>query len=175
MNKKLLLFLILVIGLLSGLYFFSKNPSPSFGFNSYCAFCDSSVIERQKFYEDELVVALYIHKPIFPGHCLIIPKRHIERFEMLTDVEIAKMGKAIKKVNQAVKKVYGTSSYLLYQKNGREVGQSVPHVHFHYLPRKTGDDSTLKFIIRMYIANAKQPISSEDMQEAIEKLREAIE
>lgn len=94
---------------------------------------------------------------------------------MLTDAEITQIGRVIKKVNQAVMQVFGTSSYLLLQKNGLEVGQSVPHVHFHYIPRKTGDDSAIQFIIKMYIANAKQPISQNEMRENVEKLRKAIE
>lgn len=78
-----------------------------------CAFCDREVLLRQKFYEDELVLVLYTHKPIFPGHCLIIPKRHVERFEMLSDDEIDQMGRVTKKVHQAVMQVFKTRSYLL--------------------------------------------------------------
>jgi histidine triad (HIT) family protein len=137
----------------------------------YCPFCDSNVLNQQTFYEDDLVLALYTHKPIFPGHCLIIPKRHVERFEELTSEEITQIGEMIKKVNQAVEKVFDTSSYLLLQKNGSEVGQSVPHVHFHYIPRKANDSSTLKFLIKMYIANIKGPISPDEMRENIEKLK----
>lgn len=175
MHKKLYIFSFVFICLISGTYFlFIKTPSDPFS-NNYCAFCNPAVIEKQTFYEDELVLALYTHKPIFPGHCLIIPKRHVERFEMLTDAEITQIGKVIKKVNQAVMKVFGTSSYLLLQKNGYEVGQTVPHVHFHYVPRKAGDDSAMQFIAKMYIANVKQPISTEEMHEIILKLRTAIE
>jgi histidine triad (HIT) family protein len=144
-------------------------------YNDYCAFCDPVVLKNQKFYEDDLVLALYTHKPIFPGHCLIISKRHVERFETLTDDEITQIGRVVKKVNQAVEKVFKTSSYLLLQKNGREVGQSVPHVHFHYVPRVAGDGSSIKFILKMYIANVKWPISQDEMHETVERLRQAIE
>ena len=175
MGKKLSLFTIVLVCLVGGAYFFFAKPFSPPSFKDSCAFCDPTVLNNQKFYEDDLVLALYTHKPILPGHCLIVPKRHVERFEMLTDAEITHIGRVIKKVNQAVMKVFGTSSYLLLQKNGREVGQSIPHVHFHYVPRKAGDDSTIQFIVKMYIANAKQPISQEEMHEVVEKLRNAIE
>lgn len=139
-----------------------------------CAFCSDEVLKRQTFYEDDRVLALYTHKPIYPGHCLIIPKRHVERFEMLTDEEIVAIGQVIKKVNRAVEEVFETSAYLLWEKNGREVGQSVPHVHFHYIPRKKGDDSTLAFLFNMFLANLKSPISEQEMQETVEKLKAAI-
>lgn len=175
MRRKLSLFLVVFICIAVGSYFFLSKPFSRSCFNVYCAFCDPAVLNSQKFYEDDLVLALYTHKPILPGHCLIISKRHVERFEMLTDAEITQIGKVIKKVNQAVIKVFETSSYLLLQKNGLEVGQSVPHVHFHYVPRKAGDDSSIQFILKMYIANAKKPISHDEMQEIVEKLKQAIE
>jgi len=175
MCKKLSLLTIVLICLMGGTYFLFIKPFSHSSFNDCCAFCDPAVLNYQKFYEDDFVFALYTHKPILPGHCLIVSKRHVERFEMLTDAEIAQIGRVIKKVNQAVMKIFGTSSYLLLQKNGIEVGQSVPHVHFHYIPRKAGDDSTIQFIAKMYIANVKQPISHNEMGETVEKLRQAIE
>lgn len=167
---KLPLFIVLFLCLIGSIYLLFVQPLSHASFDT-CAFCDQTVLDNQKFYEDDLVFALYTHKPIFPGHCLIIPKRHVERFEMLTDAEITQIGRVIKKVNQVVEKTFNTSSYLLLQKNGREVGQSVPHVHFHYIPQKTGNSPTLPFIVSMYIANAKQPISQGEMHDTVEKLR----
>lgn len=175
MCKKLSLLMIVLGFLMGGVYFLFIKPFSRSSFHDYCAFCNQTVLNNQKFYEGDLVIALYTHKPILPGHCLIVSKRHVERFEMLTEAEIAEIGRVIKKVNQAVMKVFGTSSYLLVQKNGLEVGQSVPHVHFHYVPRKAGDDSTVQLIVKMYIANAKQPISQDEMCQTVEKLRHAIE
>lgn len=140
----------------------------------YCAFCDQDVLCRQKFYEDDLVLALYTHKPIFPGHCLIIPKRHVKRFEELTDAEVTQIGRVIKQVNQAVSNVFHTAAYLLLQKNGEEVGQTVPHVHFHYIPREAGDDSAVKFILRMYLVNAQSPLPADEIQLCVEQLRKAM-
>src|SRR4029078_13357621 len=128
-----------IVLIFAGTFFYFSFDSTNSLKNDYCPFCDSKVIEYQKFYEDDLVIALYTHRPIFPGHSLIIPKRHVERFEMLNDQEITRISQVIKKVDKAAQKVFGTSAYLLLQKNGREVGQTVPHVHFHYIPRKTGD------------------------------------
>lgn len=174
MRKTLSLLVIVSIFLGGGLYFFIPSPSLHFPLNGYCAFCDPSIVNHQNFYEDDLVCALYTHKPILPGHCLIIPKRHVERFELLTSEEIAQIGNVIKKVNLAVMEVFGTSSYLLLQKNGLDVGQTVPHVHFHYVPRKSGDNSVLQFIIKMFTANIKPAISKKEMRETIEKLKQAM-
>jgi histidine triad (HIT) family protein len=140
----------------------------------YCAFCDPQVIAAQKFYEDDQIVALYTHKPVVPGHSLIIPKRHSERFEQITEEESAAMTRVIKKVDQAASRVFHTSSYLLLQKNGIETGQTVPHVHFHYMPRKAGETSMMKFLLQLIIANHKKPIAPSEMKEVCEKMKEAM-
>ncbi len=90
---------------------------------------------------------------------------------MLSDEEILQIGRVTKKVNQAASKVFKTSSYLLLQKNGLEVGQTVPHVHFHYIPRADGDTSTLKFFAKMYISNFLKPLSSVEMEQVVKSLK----
>ena len=174
MQKKTVITLLLLASILGGTYLLSSNKTTAHDFGNYCAFCDPKIINSQKFYEDDLVLALYTHKPIFPGHCLIIPKRHVQRFEALSEDEITQIGKVIKKVNLAISGIFKTSAYLLLQKNGQEVGQTVPHVHFHYIPRQAGDDSSLTFLTKMYIANTKKPISTQEMKEVTDKLKKAM-
>lgn len=140
-----------------------------------CPFCDPAVLQRQAFYADDLVLALYTHRPVMPGHCLVIPKRHVERFERLTDAEADQICRVIKKVNAAVEKVFSTSPYLLLQKNGWEVGQSVPHIHFHYVPRKAGDGSMLKLLFKMLWADTGRPLAQKNIEKAVQELKLAIE
>lgn len=172
MTKKL--FLILgAVAVLAGIGYFLFAPNTDQLFKD-CAFCDPKVLEKQKFYEDDLVIALYTYRPLMPGHSLIIPKRHVERFEQLTDDEACQICRVIKKVNLAAMKAFGTSSYLILQKNGWESGQSVPHVHFHYIPRKAGDGFSVFFLLKMYVVNLGSPIDPSEMQDAVQKMREAM-
>lgn len=170
MNKTLkwLFPMLILAGIL--LFSFSSEKADT----KQCSFCNPDIISKQKFYEDDLIIALYTHKPVFPGHCLIIPKRHVERFELLSDAELGQIHRVIKKVNRAVESVFGTSAYLLLQKNGKEVGQTVPHLHFHYIPRLAGDDSTVKFFFNMWIAAMGSPIHPDEMQDIVEALRLAM-
>jgi histidine triad (HIT) family protein len=169
---KKALFVLLGLFILSlGVYFLIPSPKLS---RDYCAFCDPKVIESQKFYEDDTMIALYTHKPVTEGHCLIIPKRHVERFEQLTDEENASISRVIKKVDRASIKVFNRASYLLMQKNGVEAGQTVPHVHFHYFPRQAGDDSSVKFMVQMLISVLKKPLARTEMKEVCDKMKEAI-
>ena len=134
------------------------------------AFCNPTVLANQVFYEDTLVYALYTHKPVVEGHCLIIPKRPVIRFEELSDDETLQIAQTIKKVDQAVRQAYGTRDYFLLQKNGSDAGQTVPHVHFHYVPKKPGDSSSFILLIRAIAAQALGPISQKNMDEVRETL-----
>lgn len=161
---------VFAIGL--GWIVFRISPKASLG--SYCAFCDPKVQESQVIWEESLVQVLYTYKPIFPGHCLVIPKRHVERFEDLSKEEMAQMGVMIQKVHLAVQEVFQTSAYFLLQKNGVEVGQTVPHVHIHYVPRKEGDKSFLSMMTHFCLAPIKSALSSSDMAPIIESLRNSM-
>lgn len=138
----------------------------------YCPFCHQEILESQKFYEDSAVIALGTHKPVVPGHCLIIPKRHIERFEFLEKEELLQIQEAINTIHLATKERFG-SSYLLLQKNGREVGQSVAHVHVHYIPRQK-ELSGIGLIGKMFWADAKPPLSLEKKKEQTRQLKQLL-
>lgn len=147
---------------------------PSRSLPSTCAFCDPKVLDYQTFYEDELAAGLYSHKPVTECHLLIIPKRHVTRYEELKEEELLRINYAIKKVDLAAKELFQTSSYLLLQKNGVEVGQTVPHLHFHYIARKKGDNGSLKFLLSFFFSPILSPIKKEQMHCMVEKLRNTI-
>ena len=106
---RTLVSILVLVGLICGV-FYIVAPKPQknlYDPGVYCPFCDPKVLDVQTFYEDDLVRALYTHKPIYPGHCLVIPKRHVPRFEGLTEQEASQMMQTIKKVNTAVQQVFG--------------------------------------------------------------------
>jgi len=177
MHKKLLysLFIIIICSTIFSFFYIVNSFTSSLDADTPCAFCNQQIVRQQKFYEDDLVIALCTHKPIVPSHFLVIPKRHVERLEMLSSEEISRIHQVIGKVNQASQQVFQTSSYFIHQKNGREVGQSVPHVHFHLIAKPTGDDSHLKFLINMIMAHLKSPMSLEELQNITEKMKVSID
>ena len=162
--KKLLFFSVIAVIIVSSIWYFDKTPP----LTTTCIFC-TATINNQVFYDDGLVRCLFSYKPVYPGHSLIIPKRHVERFEDLTQQEITGMMAIIKKVHAAHQRLYGACSYFLLQKNGREVGQTVPHVHFHYIPRRLGNYSQLSIFWHMILAAHLKPALSRELlnQEAL--------
>lgn len=140
MKKKTIFIILSVIAVAILLIIFAVPPLVLTNVNETetektCVFCKPEVIERQQYYEGQLIRVLYNYYPMLPGHSLIIPKRQAERFEDLTDAEITEMMSTVKKVQKAFEKVYKTSDYILLMQNGKKAGQTVFHVHFHMIPR----------------------------------------
>ena len=104
-----------------------------------CVFCSETTLNIEKFYEDENFVAIYNIRPVVKGHCLVIPKRHIESMLELNEKErmdfISFSNKAI---FIALKYANANDLDFLLQK-GENAGQSIKHLHFHIMPRKKND------------------------------------
>lgn len=91
------------------------------------------------FYESEYCYGLVNLKPIVQGHVLIIPKRVVARCGDMTKEEITDLMLSVHKVAPILEKEYACSAMNIAMQDGPDAGQSVPHVHFHILPRKSGD------------------------------------
>jgi histidine triad (HIT) family protein len=96
-----------------------------------------------KIYEDEQTLSFLDIMPSAEGHTLVIPKEAAETiFDLSADGASALM-RSTQKVAAAVRKALNAPGIMLFQLNGAESGQSVPHVHFHILPRSAGIDLKL--------------------------------
>jgi histidine triad (HIT) family protein len=106
---------------------------------SSCAFCRivSSEVSARLVFEDEISLAFLDHRPVFPGHCLLIPKDH---FETLTDLPAQLIGPFFKNaqlLNRAVESALEAHGTFVAMNN--RVSQSVPHLHIHVVPRRRKD------------------------------------
>jgi len=79
-------------------------------------------------------MTLYCLTPATKGNVMIVPKRHIERFEQLTAEEMQDIQREINLFSQVFTNFYGISEFVIIQKNGKNAGQSVDHIHFHMIP-----------------------------------------
>jgi len=73
------------------------------------------------------------------GHTLIIPKRHYEKVQDMTDMDNADLFSTVHKVISKVDKLTGAT--LLAVHNGKDSGQEIPHVHVHIIPRQSSDQA----------------------------------
>ena len=91
-------------------------------------------------YEDDLTLAFLDIMPATEGHTLVIPKEAAESIFDVSPEGAAATIRTTQKVAAAVKKAFASPGLMLVQLNGAEAGQSVPHLHFHILPRADGLD-----------------------------------
>ena len=64
--------------------------------------------------------------------------------DVLSEDSASSLGSALPKICRAIMKVTGAKNYNLIQNNGEKAGQTVPHLHFHIIPRYP--ESTHSFI-----------------------------
>ncbi len=106
-----------------------------------CVFCGISGgdIPCYRVYEDENVLAFLDAFPVAKGHTLIIPKEHFEKLDSCPAEISGSIGSVLPKVAEAVIKSVSAEAYNVLCNNGEPAGQKVFHVHFHVIPRTTGD------------------------------------
>lgn len=78
-------------------------------------------------------------RPIVPGHVLVMPQVIVPTMEELSQEQYTDLWLTVRQVQTALKKHYQAQAFNVAVQDGREAGQSVPHVHVHILPRKSGD------------------------------------
>ena len=107
-----------------------------------CIFCKiiAGEIPSFKVYEDENILAFLDIAPVNPGHTLIVPKKHYINMEEIPEGELVRLAIAIKKIGKAMKDNLRAEGYNIMENNDPISGRIVPHLHFHVIPRRQGDD-----------------------------------
>jgi histidine triad (HIT) family protein len=104
-----------------------------------CKFCQiiAGEIPAHFVLDTDDVVAFLDHRPLFPGHTLVLPRDHVVT---LADVEADRMGpffRAVQRVEAAVRTAMDAQGSFVAENN--VVSQSVPHLHVHVVPRRRKD------------------------------------
>jgi len=73
-----------------------------------------------------------------PGHTLVTTKRHVETIFDLTDDEASVLGTTVARAARMLRAALDPAGVLVQQNNGVAAFQTVPHVHFHVIPKVAG-------------------------------------
>ena len=105
-----------------------------------CIFCRvaSRAVDSLIVYEDEQTLAFLDHRPLFPGHCLLIPRTHYETLSDLPPAQIEPLFSAAQRLARAVETGMRADGSFVAINN--QVSQSVPHLHIHVVPRRRKDE-----------------------------------
>ncbi len=106
-----------------------------------CIFCKiaSGQIPAVKIYEDDVIVAFLDIGPVSDGHTLVISRNHFDKVHSCPPDVLGQIWNRLGKIANAVASATSADGYNVLCNNGRAAGQVVEHLHFHIVPRKTGD------------------------------------
>ena len=104
-----------------------------------CLFCQIAGGEKPAtvVFEDQQTLAFLDHRPLFHGHCLLIPKQHFETLSDLPLEFIKPLFENVQLLSRGVEQAMGAQGTFVAMNN--RVSQSVPHLHVHIVPRRKGD------------------------------------
>jgi histidine triad (HIT) family protein len=83
------------------------------------------------------VLAFLDHRPLFPGHTLVVPRAHVETLRDLDGPTRDVLFAEVQRVAAAVQDAMGAQGSFVAMNN--VVSQSVPHLHVHAVPRNRKD------------------------------------
>ena len=104
-----------------------------------CLFCEiiSGEVNATVVFQDEISVAFLDHRPLFPGHCLLVPRNHIETLGDLPTELVGPFFGNVQLLTRAIEVALEAEGSFVALNN--RVSQSVPHLHVHIVPRRKKD------------------------------------
>ncbi|UGY95298.1 HIT family protein [Streptomyces gobiensis] len=104
-----------------------------------CNFCAIAAGEcaSHRVFEDDTAVAFLDARPLFPGHLLVVPRRHIETLTDLPASDVGPFFSRVQRITAAVERGMAAAGSFVATNN--RVSQSVPHFHVHVVPRNRKD------------------------------------
>jgi len=104
-----------------------------------CVFCAIEAGDLPSFVvlETEKTISFLDHRPLFPGHVLVIPRAHHDTIEDLPPAELTTIFDIVQRMSTAVRRALDAPGTFIA--TNTVVSQSVPHFHVHVVPRRPGD------------------------------------
>ncbi len=104
-----------------------------------CVFCGivAGGLSADLVFADDVAVAFLDRAPLFPGHTLVVPTRHVVTLGDLDPEEVGPFWRRVAHVSRVMPPALGAQG--TFVANNNVVSQSVAHLHVHVVPRVKGD------------------------------------
>ncbi len=139
------------------------SPAPSSC--TFCAIAEGRV-RGWIVFEDADRLAFLDHRPLFPGHLLVVPRPHFETLVDLPPERIGGLVALVRELADAVVQGLGADGSFVAVNN--RVSQTVPHLHVHVVPRRRKDG------LRGFFWPRTRYASEAEMTEICERVRRAL-
>ncbi|MBI5370100.1 HIT family protein [Candidatus Uhrbacteria bacterium] len=90
-------------------------------------------------YEDDHMIAFLDINPVNPGHTLVVPKNEQPNVLESSEEDLVQVLRVVRLLAPAIVKAVGADGFNTVTNTGEASGQSVPHTHFHIIPRFLND------------------------------------
>lgn len=106
-----------------------------------CTFCAIAAGEAPAYvvHADEAAVAFLTHDPSAVGHCLVVPRRHVEHLWDGGPDDVAAVARTVHATAALLHERLTPDGLTMRQNTGAASGQRVFHLHIHLVPRWLGD------------------------------------
>lgn len=133
----------------------------------FCTIVSGRSPARYIVFQDDTSLSFLDKRPVFLGHCLLIPRNHYETIHDLPKDLIAPIFSNAQLLAGAVERgVHAEGTFIAI--NNR-ISQSVPHLHIHVIPRKSGDG------LRGFFWPRQKYVSDEQMKEIADSIKKSID
>jgi histidine triad (HIT) family protein len=135
-----------------------------------CIFCDiaAGTLEAEIVFEDDKTLAFLDHRPLFPGHSLLVPREHFETLSDLPEELVGPLFSHARLLSRAVQSAMGAEGTFVAMNN--KVSQSVPHLHVHVVPRRRKDGLRGFFWPRHRYKSGEMAASGEAVRNALAEI-----
>ncbi len=139
-------------------------------------FTTEVVEEGRIFAENELAIAFPTNIPITPGHSIVVPKRVVNSVDGLAQEELLAIFDLIEKVKKGLRLVFGAEGFNYAWNEGDDYGQTVPHIHFHIVPRTPGDAGIIDYEPRkfLYRPGSRQKSPKAELDDVANSLKQVV-
>ena len=100
-----------------------------------CQFCPPADLSPQRIWKSRYWTMIVSRRPLNRGQVILFPNRHLTSLAKLSAQEARALFLATNRVARLLVRRYRISGWQLLVNNGRSAGQSIPHIHFHFIPR----------------------------------------
>ena len=146
----------------------AATVATSRGDSGRCTFCRIILREVSSavIFEDEVSFAFLDRRPIFPGHCLLVPKEHYQTLDDLPGSLTGPLFTNVQTLSRAAE--LGLNADGTFVAINNRISQSVPHLHLHVVPRRRGDG------LRGFFWPRQRHTDEDHIRAVQEAIREAI-
>ena len=133
-----------------------------------CIFCEIVTGERSAHvvFESDIAVTFLDNRPLFPGHCLVVPRNHVGTIADLPSDLVGPFFGDVRMLASVVEAAMEAEGSFVAVNN--KVSQSVPHLHAHVVPRRRKDG------LRGFFWPRRTYGSDDEMTRVAEVIRAAI-